>query len=105
MPVHPLDPDIEHLKSHMLDFRQNGDPHGTKQVHIRGHLTSMQMKNAAAMQQQMAQRGGGAPSGGGPGQPQPGAQPAGPRQMKRPPGAMHPDRAAGGGVVEMPRRS
>ena len=104
--VHPLDQDIEHLKSHMQAFQQTGDPHQTIQVHIRAHLQSMQMKNAAAMQQQMAQRGGGQPPGGGPGQPQPGAQPAGPRPMgKRPPGATHPDRAAGGGIVQMPRRN
>ncbi len=107
VPVHPLDNDIEHLKELIPWMQASGDPHGTGRVHAQAHFTSMQMKNAASMQRQQAAHGGGPQQGGGaqPGLPQPGATPGQPHAMKRPPGAMHPDQAAGGGVVQMPRRT
>ena len=104
VPVHPLDDDIAHLKELLPWIQQTGDPHGTGKVHAQALFTSMKMKNAASMQRQQAQHGGGPPQGAGPGQPQPGATPGQPHAVKRPPGAMHPDQAAGGGVVQMPRR-
>jgi hypothetical protein len=104
--VHPLDQDQQHLPSHMKAGQETGDPHGTIRQHIAMHIQSMQMKNAAAMQKAQAQHGGGPPGPpGGGGAPQPGAQPGPPHAMKRPPGAIHPDSAAGAGVVQMPRRN
>jgi hypothetical protein len=107
MPVHPLDQDVEHLKSHMQDKQMNGDPHGTKQAHIGLHLQQMQTKAMAMQQQQMQQGGGGGgPAPGGPGRPQPGAVPAGPRLLKPPPGAIHADRLPAAGVTNMqPRKT
>jgi hypothetical protein len=105
--VHPLDQDAEHLKSHMPALQQTGDPHGTIRAHIQAHIMSMQMKNMASMQRQQAQSGGGPQpgGGGGPGQPKPGAVPGQPQLAKRPDGAVHPDRGAASGVIEMPRRN
>jgi hypothetical protein len=106
VPVHPLDQDIEHLRELLPWIQQTGDPHGTGKVHAQAHMLSMQMKNMASMQRSQAAHGGGPQQGGGgPGQPQPGATPGQPHAVKRPPGAMHPDQAAGGGIVQMPRRS
>ncbi len=106
--VHPLDPDPEHMKSHIADIQATGDPFGTKQEHMAAHVQSMQMKIAASMQQAQASQGmppgQPPPGGGGAGAPQPGAQPGMPHAEKRPPGAIHPDSAAGAGVVQMPRR-
>lgn len=106
---HPLDIDVEHLQGHLKYMQETGDPHGTIRVHIQATQQAMQMKQAASMQRAMAQQGmharpPGGPSGG-PGQPQPGAVPGQPHAMKRPPGAVHPDRAAHSGVVQMPRRN
>jgi hypothetical protein len=106
VPVHPLDQDIEHLRELLPWIQQTGDPHGTGKVHAQAHMTSMQMKNMASMQRQQAAHGGGPQQGGGgPGQPQPGATPGQPHAVKRPPGALHPDQASGGGIVQMPRRN
>ncbi len=104
--VHPFDNDPEHLQAHMISLRETGDPHGTIRAHMQKHEQSMQMKMAASMQRATAQQGLPAPGGGGggPGQPQPGAAPAGPHAVKRPPGAVHPDRGPASGVIEMPRR-
>ncbi len=102
---HPLDRDPEHLKSHM-QAAQAGDPHGTIRAHAFEHLQSMQLKAQASMQAAGAQAGmppGGGPPGAG-GAPQPGAMPGMPHAEKRPPGAIHPDNAAGAGVLQMPRR-
>ncbi len=104
VPVHPLDEDVQHLRELLPWIQQTGDPHGTGKVHAQAHLQAMQMKNMASMQRQQAQHGGG-PQGGGPGLPQPGATPGQPHAEKRPPGALHPDQASGGGVVQMPRRT
>jgi hypothetical protein len=104
--VHPLDNNQEHLKSHMQALQETGDPHGTIRIHIQATLQSMQMKAMASMQRSQAAHGGGPQQGGGgPGQPQPGATPGQPHAVKRPPGALHPDQAAGGGIVQMPRRN
>ncbi len=105
--VHPLDQDVQHLPSHMKEGQETGDPHGTIREHIASHIQSMQMKNAAAMQKAQAQQGmrPGLPPPGGGGGPQPGAQPGPPHAAKRPPGAIHPDSAAGAGIVQMPRRT
>jgi hypothetical protein len=104
MPVHPLDQDVEHLKSHM-QAQKMGDPHGTIRAHVALHLTQMQTKAMAMQAQQAQQQGqpGGAP--GGPGRPQPGAQPAGPRLLKPPPGAVHADRMPAAGALNMPRKT
>lgn len=110
IPVHPLDNDPEHLQGHQQAAQATGDPHGTIRVHQKAHLQSMQMKNAASMQGAMAQQGIPPPGGGAggptgaPGAPQPGAVPTMPHAMKRPPGAVHPDRAAMSGVMQIPRR-
>ena len=107
---HPLDNDVEHLKSHMQALQQTGDPHGTIRVHIQATQQAMQMKQQASMQRALAQQGmkppgqPGAPGGGGAGAPQPGATPGAPHAPHRPPGAVHPDRAAHSGIVQMPRR-
>lgn len=104
VPVHPLDNDAEHLKALMPWLQQTGDMHGTGRVHAQAHMTSMQLKNQAAMMKAQAQQGMKPPGPGGPGQPQPGASPGQPHAMKGPPGAIHPDRAAMSGIVQMPRR-
>ena len=110
--MHPLDEDAKHIQSHAQDAEQNGDPDRLFEMHNADHLKSMQLKNMAAMQQQMAaqqpQPGGparpGAP-GGAPGQPQPGGQPAGPRLMRGPPGMVRTDNLPGAGALTMPRRA
>lgn len=113
---HPLDDDAAHLKSHFQDIQQNGDPHGVKRLHMMAQLKQAQAKQAAAIQQQMAQhiqQQGGAPPappgaqgrpGPAQGTPQPGAAPAGPRLVKGPPGMIHPDALPKAGAVQMPRR-
>lgn len=102
--VHPLDEDPRHMQSHMADMQATGDPFGTKQEHMAAHIQSMQMKIAASMQQSEARAGLPPGGGGGAGAPQPGAVPGMPHAEKRPPGSIHPDSAAGAGVVQMPRR-
>jgi hypothetical protein len=120
--VHPLDPDAEHLKLHQQAMTETGDPHGTIRVHMQRHVHAMQMKTQAQAQAQMkqmlAQQGapgvpGAAGQPGVAGTPQPGrggapprmgAQPAGPRMMKAPVGAIRPDAMPAAGAVGMPRR-
>ncbi len=105
--VHPLDDDVRHMQSHQM-AREQGDIYGKIGEHMAAHVQSMQMKVEAQMQRSMAQVG--APPDGAPrppgaaGAPQPGAMPGQPHAEKRPPGALHPDNAAGAGVVQMPRR-
>lgn len=104
--VHPLDDDPRHLQAHQMKLRETGDPHGTIRVHMQRHQQSMQLKLAAQMQQQMQQQA----AGGGPQQsragapPRMGAQPAGPRLVKGPPGVIHPDQMARAGAPVMPRK-
>jgi hypothetical protein len=107
VPVHPLDNDEQHIPIAMQAIQQTGDPHGTLRVHLQAHMQQRQAKAQAAMMQKMAQHMQGAagpPRPQGPGQPQPGAAPAGPRLVKGPPGAVHPDNAARAGGLQMPRK-
>lgn len=106
--VHPADDDQAHMQAHMMVI-QAGDPHQKAREHMMMHQQQLQAK---AMAQQ--QQAGGAPGGGGGGGPQPppgaqgpqsGAQPAAPRQMKGPPGMIHPDSMAKAGAPGMPRRN
>lgn len=109
---HPLDPDQQKIAAFMQAMQTKGDPHGTIRARLAQQMQQMQMKAQSQMmkaaQQQVA--GNGAPPGGGapggrPGLPQPGASPAGPHAVKRPPGAIHPDRGPASGIVQMPRRT
>jgi hypothetical protein len=108
VPVHPLDNDEQHLPVVMSAIQQTGDPHGTLRVHMQAHLQQRQAKAQAQMMQKMAQQMQGAGPPGGqqrpPGMPQPGAAPAGPRLVKGPPGAVHPDNASRAGGLQMPRK-
>ncbi len=86
---HPLDNDVEHLKSHMQALQQTGDPHGTIRVHIQATQQAMQMKQQASMQRALAQQGMKPPERKAGAlrvvarcAPQPGATP-GPRRMRR----------------------
>ncbi len=109
---HPLDNDVEHLKSHHAGVAADRwRPARHDRVHIQATQQAMQMKQQASMQRALAQQGmkppgqPGAPGGGGAGAPQPGATPGAPHAPHRPPGAVHPDRAAHSGIVQMPRRN
>lgn len=97
--VHPGDDDPKHLQAHM-QILQRGDPHGVIRAHIAKHQMQMQMKAAASMMAQQQQQ----PGGGG-GGPKPGASPAQPHAAKQPEGAIHQDRMASAGVVQMPRKT
>ena len=105
-PVHPDDNDQEHMASHLAAARL-GDHNGKFQMHIMAHQMQMQAKAQAAQQQAQPQGLPGAPGGAAPGvagTPRPGAQPAGPRLLKGPPGAIPPDQMPRAGVVQMPRK-
>ena len=104
--THEGDNDQEHLIDHMEAARKTGDPMGLQRTHIQAHMMQMQKKREMALGQ-MQQHGGmpgvpgGVPpqAGGAPGvagSPRPGAQPAGPRLMQQPNGAINPDQMAGG---------
>lgn len=90
VPVHPGDPDPQHLQSHMADYKMTGgpagDPNQYKHAHILGHLQQMQQKAQAQQQQQT-------PQGAGSRGPRPGATPQPPTGQQNPPGAVHPDQA------------
>ena len=103
VPVHPLDDDQKHMMAHHAFAMQHGDPHQMISMHMMEHQKQLAQKQAA-----MAPQGGapGVPGGAGPGvpgTPQPGAVPAGPRQMKGPPGMIHPDQMRDPGM--MPRKT
>lgn len=106
-PVHPDDNDQEHLAVHMQGMGM-GDHHGKFQMHIMAHQMQMQQKAQAQMQAQQPKPGApGGPGGAGPGvagTPRPGAQPAGPRLLKQPEGAIHADRMPAAGAIAMPRK-
>jgi len=100
VPVHPNDPDIEHLQAHMQAMQaEGGDPHGTFRAHIQGHMQQMQMKNQAQAKAMGQGQGGG---GGGL---QEGAQPDAGRGMRGPPGAINPDQMGAAGAVVPPRKT
>lgn len=101
MAVNPMDDDAEHMKVHG-EALQQGDPHGTIRTHMMMHQMQIAAKSAAHQQQQGQQ---GVPGGAAPGvagTPKPGSVPAGPSNMKKPPGSIHPDQMQGGGA--MPRK-
>jgi hypothetical protein len=116
VPVQVADNDPEHLPAHVQEAQRSGDPHGTLRIHIQAHTQQMQAKQQAQMMQMMQMMQGGAPGtpGGagpgvtghppGPGAPQPGAQPAGPRLVKGPPGMIPPESMPAAGAVNMPRK-
>ncbi len=98
----PLDDDAKHMQSHMalLQGLAPGDPAAAlTRDHIQHHQQAMQLKATMAMQQPGGQQGGGGRG------PQPGAQPAGPRGAKGPPGMIHADRMPAAGAVTMPRKT
>lgn len=101
--VHALDDDAKHIQAHMA--AKGDDPSGMFRIHIMKHQQQMATKAAAMQQRQMGAPG--VPGGAGPGvagTPQPGAQPAGPRLIKGPPGMMGPEALARGPGVPMPRK-
>ena len=106
VPVHPMDPDPKHIKAHM-PLMQHPDPMvaGQAKDHVQRHMAQMQLKVAGQFKQAAAGQGGMQPPGGAPsGQPQPGAQPQGPKMMRGPPGAIAPDQMPRAGAVGMPRK-
>lgn len=98
LPVHPMDEDPTHLQEHQKALKEDGDPSGTLRAHIQKHVTQMNMKIGAQIEEQAKKQGGGMPGmpgGAGPGvagTPRPGAQPMPPRGGQNPPGAIHADR-------------
>lgn len=107
--VHPLDDDKAHIMKHHQSIVTEGDPHGTKRAHLQAQLHQAQMKMQAQMAARMAQQmQGGQPGPRGPaaaprGTP-PGAVPTRPRQLKGPPGMIHPDAMPRAGGIGMPRK-
>jgi hypothetical protein len=105
---HPQDDDRQKIMAFQQAIVQTGDPHGLIRERITAQQQAMQAKAkamiAAAVQQAMQGQGQPGPGGPGAGMPQPGAAPAGPRQMKQAPGAIHPDRMPGMGGIAMPRK-
>lgn len=91
--THPMDPDIEHIKSHMLNMQKN--PTELKKGHILEHIK--QLKEKAAQQQQAALPAPGQNAGG----PRPGAGAQPPTGQQNPPGAVHPDQMP----MAMPRKA
>lgn len=114
---HPLDNDQQKIPIFFKALQERGDPHGLIRVRLQEQQRQMQMKAQAQMQKAMQQQmsGNGPPQGGpagpmmrpggAPGMPQPGVAPAGPRQIKGPPGMVHPDRGPAAGMIAMPRRA
>jgi len=101
LPVHELDEDQEHLKTHLKAMVQ-GDPTGSVRQHMLKHRMQMNQKmqmQAASIAQMQGQGGG---PGGPPGGPRQGAQPQAPRGRQNPPGAIHADRMQDPGAA--PRR-
>src|SRR4029077_9551835 len=97
--------DVKHMQAHAQAAMATGDPRKTFAAHMLRHQQSIEIKT----QQMQAQQGGlpGTPGGAGPGvagTPQPGAQPAGPRLVKGPPGMINQDRMPRAGAVTMPRK-
>ena len=103
VPVHPLDEDVKHLKSHMQDMQEMGDPTGEKRIHIQSHMMSMQFKAMSAAKTQGAPPG--APPGGGVrSSPAPGGQPGAPKLVRGPAGMIHQDQMPRAGAAVPPRR-
>lgn len=115
VPVHPADDDIKHIQAHQPAIAL--DPTGRIALHVQDHMKQRQQK-AMAMIMQMAQQAVQQMAGqqpqqaqppqapqGAPRRPQPGAVPAGPRQIKGPPGMVPQDRVPMMGGIVMPRRN
>jgi hypothetical protein len=102
--VSPSDDDPKHMQNHQ-PLLQSPDPVVAEMArrHMAAHQQQMVLKQAAQQMQAMQQAMQGGGGGGGQG-PRPGAQPAGPRLVKSPPGAIHPDQMRGG-AVQPPRRA
>jgi hypothetical protein len=105
MPVHPGDNFAKHMQAHQ-QLLQHPDPivQGLTRDHMNLHVIQ---NNEMAMQQaqQQGQQPGGQPQpGGGPTPPMQGGAAAGPRLMRGPPGAIHPDQMPAAGATMMPRK-
>lgn len=104
VPVHPFDNVPLHIQVHSQAL-QLGDPTGMIESHLKMHMIQ-QAANAAAQAGQQPGRPQQPPGQTSPGAPQPGAQPAGPRLIKGPPGMIAQDRMpAAGSASTMPRRA
>jgi len=104
--VNDADDDQQHIEAHMAAAMASQDPHGTFRDHIAQHMKSVEKKQSAMQQAQMAKGVPGSPGGAGPGVAgtPPGAQPGVTHAAKGPPGMIHPDQMAAAGAVEMPRK-
>src|SRR5215469_2660871 len=103
--VHPMDDDPKHIQVHMQLLKETGDPFGNIKLHLTAHQMQMQAKAQAAAMQQMQQQMGGQPQGGGgPTPPMQGGTASGPRLVRGPAGAIHPDQMPAAGATTMPRR-
>lgn len=102
VPVHPMDQDPLHIQIHQ-QLLQHPDPIvvGITRDHMNLHM--MQQRNKA-MQQQMQQQQQLPQGGGGPAPPMQGGTAQGPRLVRGPPGAIHPDQMARAGAAQMPRK-
>lgn len=98
---HPLDNDQQKIQVFHQALQTSGDPHGTIRVRLAEQMRQMQAKTQAMLMNKMKQAIE-AQGGGGPGQPQPGGQVAGPRLLKQAPGAIHRDQMPAAGAVPMP---
>ncbi len=89
--IHPMDEDMQHLQEHAKALQATGDPLGNIRQHMARHQFQMQLKQQAALAQQVAQMGGdgGGPSA--PARPRPGAQNKPPRGGQGPPGMVNRD--------------
>ena len=101
--VHIGDDDPKHIQDHM-PLTQSSDQIVAQntQDHVQKHMMSMQAKEMQHQMQQMGQQQPG--QGGQGGMPQGGAQPAGPKLVRGPAGAIHPDQMARAGAVTVPRK-
>jgi hypothetical protein len=107
VPVQPGDEDPKHIQAHS-PLLQHPDPivAGLARDHNNLHMIQMNEK-AQAQAQQQGMPPGGQPQpggGGGPTPPMQGGAAAGPRLMRGPNGAIHPDQMPAAGAPMMPRK-
>jgi hypothetical protein len=112
--VHPMDEDPRHMQVHLpLTRHPNPTVAASAKVHMQRHQVQQGMKaQAQAAMQQPGQPGTPPLAPGMPGQsgrpgptpPAPGGQAPGPRLLRGPAGAIHPDQLPRAGAVVMPRR-
>jgi hypothetical protein len=93
LPIHPMDEDVQHLQVHSQALQATGgDPTGNIRMHMARHQAQLQLKQQAAMQQQVAQMMGGPGSGQPQGRaPRAGGQSKAPRGGQGPAGMVHRD--------------